>query len=260
MKIGNYELNEDESRKVNEILSKFLGSSHVVIEGKPPPSGRSSNDKQFVLNVDNIRHVSVKRAYDTPDNIKWELFMADARIILGLPHYKLTKEVDFPISTWKDTEYIIIDWGNIDRRFPISHPNVQQSLIENRETFLSQLGNIAAQNHLFATADRKNEHFIWDLDDKVLFSIDHEIPASTDIEVLDYFRNDLKQKFGINWYDTESQRDLFLKNFQATWLVAEQQKSQIVSNYTKYGLDAYSTKFLERMSIGSLQALQRIMS
>ena len=70
---------------------------------------------------------------------------------------------------------------------------VQESLKTNSEALLSQLGQVAAQNYLFATADRKKEHFIWDLNEKVLFSIDHEIPSPNQHEVTNYFREELKR-------------------------------------------------------------------
>lgn len=261
MKIGNHELSPEDQERVNSIISNFLGSTHTIIEGKPPPCGRSkSSDKQYVLNVDNTRYVSVKRAYDTPDNIKWELFMSQMRPLLSLPHYKLTKERDFPLPSWRNQEFIIMDWGGIDKRFPISEPRVATSLTENRDCLLVQMGNVAAQNYLFATADRKQEHFVWDIDEKILFSIDHEIPTANNNEVLDYFRNELRLRFGNNWYDNPPSRELFSQRFLAVWSIVEQQKDTIISSYTNHELSNFSNGFSERLTKGSQQALQRIMS
>lgn len=260
MKIGNYELSTEENERVNKIISDFLGSAHTVIEGKPPPSGRSANDRQYVLNVDNTRYVSVKRVYDSPDNIKWELLMSQMRPLLSLPHYKVTKERDFPLPSWRNEDYVIMDWGGIDKRFPISNPRVSQSLIDNRNCLLAQMGNVAAQNYLFATSDRKQEHFVWDIEENNLFSIDHEIPTTNNNEVLDYFRNELRAKFGNNWYDDPTSRELFSERFLAVWSIAEQQKAMIVSSYANHGLSSFSNGFSERLSRGSQPALQRIMS
>lgn len=260
LKIGSYELSEEESKRVNEIISKFLVNKHEVLEGFSPKTGRSAAGKQFCLNVNNIRYVSVKLEWDSPENILWELFHANVRQILCMPHYKVIKEKDFPLPNWKDQEYIIMDWGPKDGRFHLADEHVQESLNQNKLILLSQFGNVAAQNYLFATSDRKKEHFVWDLTDKNLFSIDHEIPTNNADEVTNYFRSELKALNGNNWYDDEDMKKTFTNSFMIIWQNAEKEQNKILQNYVQNGLEKYSGGFLERLKLGSQSALQRVMS
>lgn len=260
MKIGNYELTPEENIRLNQIVSTFFATPCTVIEVELPPEGRNRDDKHYVLNVDGKKYVSVKRAHSNPEDVKWELFMAEMRPILGIPHYKLEKGVNFPLPTWANQDYVIMEWGNIDKRFPISDPRVHPSLGENKEKLLIQLGHVAVQNYLFATSDRKQQHFVWDLDDKTLFSIDHEIPSTNENEVLDYFRNELRARFGDNWFDNDLMRGLFLAGLHTVWSVADYEKSKIISSYSTLGLNAYSNKFSERLARGCQPASQRILS
>jgi len=92
MKIGNQELGDQESKLVNKIISEFLNSKHEVVEGSPPEQGRSKSGKQFRLNVDDKRYVSIKLEYDSPENIRWELLNSEMRQLLQLPHYRVVKK------------------------------------------------------------------------------------------------------------------------------------------------------------------------
>ena len=260
MKIGEIELLDVDRLKVDAIISDFLGTESTVIDGVPPDEGRSNKGNQYRLDVDNQRYVSVKLAYDSPENIHWELFNSDMREILGLPHYKISLKNNFPLDSWKDKDYIIIDWGLKDRRFHMEKPQVQESLKTNYEALLSQLGQVAAQNYLFATADRKKLHFIWDLDNLVLFSIDHEMPSPNPHEITNYFRDELKRLYDKCWLDNNKLTKIFSDYFTSIFDKAVDKQEDIVKKYVQHQLSDYNGKFIERISLGAQSPLQRIMS
>jgi len=214
LKIGTQELTSEETIAVNKTITNFLDSTSTVIEGVPPDEGSSRNNgNQYRLDVNDERYVSVKLSQHTSDSINRELFTAETREILNVPHYRVQKKNNFPLSTWKNKDYIIMDWGPKNKRFHIGRSEVQQSLKDNKERFLEQMGMVATQNYLFGISDRKKEHFIWDLDDHVLFSIDHELLTDNPQEVTNYFNNELKNLFGEKWFDEEKLSTVFSNSF-----------------------------------------------
>jgi hypothetical protein len=220
--IGTFDLNEEDSKKANAIVSSFFGNKCDVIDGKPPSTGRSAgSNKHYRLNVGNARYVSIKRAYDSPQNISRELLVGEVYSILEIPNYKVRKENGFPLPDWRDEVYIIMDWGPKDRRLPLFPPNedVNKSINDNLESFISQIGRLAALNYVLAISDRKDEHFVWDLDGKILFSVDHEVPALDDRDPLGYFQQIATRRLGNSWFDDHQHRIQFTEGFTSVFKV-----------------------------------------
>ena len=122
------------------------------------------------------------------------------------------------------------------------------------------MANVAVLNYVFATSDRKDDHFVWDLDSKTLFSIDHEIPTGNDAEPIEYFKSALRRIFGDNWFNDAVLRAQFMETFTSVWNIVDRVKATILDKYQLYGLQAYGSKFLQRLANGAQWALQRIMS
>ena len=177
----------------------------------------------------------------------WELFHSDMRQLLGLPHYKLEHRRGFPLQGWENEDCILIDWGVADRRFDFANPLVWQHLTSDWSS-LGQLGQVAAQNIIFATGDRKPEHFIWDLDENVAFSIDHEILAGRIYEVVDYLRQELKLLYGNGWHNSPQKLRCFQDSFTAVWNLAELNTDKVCQSYTKNGLDVCVGGFFGRIT------------
>jgi len=261
LKIGTYELTTEETETVNKIIGSFLDSPSTVIEGVPPDEGSSRNNgNQYRLNVNDERYVSVKLSQHALDSINRELFTAETRELLNIPHYKVQKENNFPLPTWKKKDYIIIDWGPKDKRFHIGRSEVQQSLKDNNERFLEQMGIATTQNYLFGISDRKKEHFIWDLDDYFLFSIDHELLTDNPHEVTNYFNNELKNLFGEKWFDEEKLSTIFSNSFNTIFETAENNRDAIVNAYLRHNLSQHNAGFINRLIVGSQAVLQRLMN
>lgn len=252
---------EQTHKQINSIVSDFLECPSVVTGTAPPEIGRSRDGgRHYRLTVDTgseTRHMSVKLKFNTDNDLNWELLNSDIRQLLTLPHYKVEKKSNFPLPDWQNQDYILMDWGAKGRRFPINHQDVQQSLAEHKDEFLTQLAQVAAQNFLFGTADRKDEHFIWDLDRHVIFSIDHEIHTTNPIEVTGYFASTLVSYFGDLWYSDAGLRDIFKSSFTAIWDRAKANADPIASLYRNNDLDNFRKDFSKMKTRHSsvLQAL-----
>lgn len=59
------------------------------------------------------------------------------RELLGLPHYKISLQNNFPLDSWQNKDYIIIDWGLKNRRLHMAKQQVQNSLSNNQKALLS---------------------------------------------------------------------------------------------------------------------------
>lgn len=88
IRIGDHEIDEKTQEEINSIVSEFLGTKSSVAEIVPPRVGRSRYGNHYRLTADR-RHVSIKRVYGRGQGIRWEVFHAGMRELLGLPHYKL---------------------------------------------------------------------------------------------------------------------------------------------------------------------------
>lgn len=260
MKIGDADVSNDDRLRINQILGSFFGQRCEAVAITAPSEGRSARGKQYKIQVSNGRVASVKRAFSRPENLYNETFMADVRQILRLPHYRVDKRNGFPIEGWQKEDYIIMDWGPAGRRLNVGKPEVSGFLRANPGAFLPQLGQVAAQNFLFATGDRKREHLIWDLDDRVLFSIDHEMTATNKFEVTSYFKNELKSLCGDRWFYDKALAEAFENRFKLIFKAAKEYRDAIVSKYIKHGIKAHHAGFVERVNVGALPPLQWIMS
>lgn len=257
IRIGDREIGEESQEKINAIVSKFLGAESRVTEIAPPQFCRSSQGNQYRLTVDNKRHISVKQAYSERQDIGWEVFHSDIRQLLGLPHYKLERKNGFPMPGWENKECVIMDWGVAYRRQNIAEFCVRAE-IRREPASAIQLGQVAAQNILFATGDRKGEHVIWDLDEKVAFSIDHEIPATNVEQITNFFQRWLRVIYGEKWHDGSEQQNAFDAAFEKIWKRAHNNKDEILKFYRKEMLDGFSDGFSKRLSRGHMYFRQKM--
>jgi len=263
LKIKEHEISQESEVQINLIVNDFENSQHVVIECTVPKYGRSrDNGTHYCLNVDNQKIISVKLAFNfTAEIIQWELFMSTIRQILLVPHYKIAKKHGFPIPGWEDKDYMMIEKGPIGHRKNLGEPDAQESIRNNKKDFLKYLGKTTAMNFLFGISDRSMLNHVWDMNEKSLYSIDHEILANNDEEVPSTIKDQiLNLLMGKGWYDNQELRDTFTESFNETWQAADCNQATIISNFTDYGLQQYSTLFLERLRKGPQWVLQRIMS
>ena len=186
------------------------------------------------------------------------MFHARMRESLGLPHYKLERKIGFPIQDWKDREYVIMDWGMAGRRRSIAEPCVRADVRKSPVSPI-QLGRVAAQNILFGTGDRKRDHVVWDLDEKVAFSIDHEMPANDIGEIVVFFHNELGYIYGEKWHRGSQQQNSFKDAFNGMWKKAHDDKAEILKRYREETLEEFGGGFSERLSSGSESFLQDVL-
>ena len=256
--VDGHELDKTSYQEINSIVSGFLGRQSVVREIVPPQTGRSSSGTQYRITTEDRRRVSVKRAYSQKSDLKQELFHADMRQLLGLPHYKVEHRRGFPLQGWEGEDCILLDWGVADRRLDLSYPQVRQHL-RNDQSSLVQLGRMAAHNIVFAVGDRKTEHFVWDLDANVLFSIDHEI-LSIISETIVYFKDELRSLYGKDWRASPSQLARFKAGFVEVWECAQLNTDKICEFYAEHGLGDNRGGFSDRIVKRPSYFLQPLLS
>lgn len=235
-----------------------MGAESRVTEIAPPQSGRSRYGNQYRLTVNGERHISVKLAYGGAQEIRWEVFHAHMRNLLGLPHYKLERKNGFPIQDWKGMEYIIMDWGMAGRRRSIAELCVRADVRKSPASPF-QFGQVVAQDILFAAGDRKRDHIVWDLDKKAMFSIDHEMPAEDMEEIVMFFRNELGYVYGENWHPGSKHQNAFRDAFNGVWEKAHDGKAEILKCYREEALEEFGDGFSERLSSGSEGFLQDVL-
>lgn len=256
--VDGHELDKTSCQEINSIIGGFLGRQSVVREIVPPTTGRSSDGTQYRITTGDRRRVSVKRAYSQKSDLQRELFHADMRQLLELPHYKVEHRRGFPLQGWAGEDCLLIDWGVADRRLDLSHPQVRQRLRDDRSS-LVQLGRMVAHNIVFAVGDRKTEHFIWDLDANVLFSIDHEI-LSIISETIVYFKDELRSLYGKDWRVSPSQLDRLKAGFVEVWERARLNADRICKFYAEHGLGDSRGGFSNRIAKEHSYFLQPLLS
>ena len=257
LSVDGNELDQKSQQDINSIVGGFLGRQSIVTEIVPPTTGRSRSGKQYRITTGDQRRISIKRAHSKASDLTWELFHSDMRQLLRLPHYKVELRNGFPLQGWEGEDYVLIDWGMADRRLDLSYPQVRLCL-QNDQSSLIQLGRVAAQNIVFAVGDRKTEHFIWDLDQNALFSIDHEI-ISIISDTIVYFKDELRSLYGKDWRASPSQLDRFKAGFVEVWERAELNADKICKFYTEHGLDGRGG-FSARIVKGHSYFLQPLLS
>lgn len=250
-------LDQKTMQNIDSIVSGFLGRPSTVTEIVPPQTGRSRYSNQYRITTDSRSRISVKRVHSHKDDLGREMFHADMRQLLGLPHYKVERRKGFPLRDWEGDDCILIDWGEVDRRVDLRDYRAQQYMQDNWQS-LGQLGQVAAQNVVFATGDRKNEHFVWDLDKNVLFSIDHELLSITS-ETVEYFHNALKSLYGKDWNKSPCKLGSFKTAFVKVWERAEINADRIRKFYTKHGLSNDNAGFSARLSQGHSYFLPKML-
>ena len=250
------EIDRTSLQSINSAVSGFLDRPSVVTNIDRPTAGRSRSGNQYRITTVDQRRVSVKRAHSKPSDLCRELFHADMRQLLGLPHYKLEHKTGFPLPGWESADCIMIDWGVADRRLGLDDCRVRRYLKDNWQS-LRQLGQVAAQNIVFATGDRKAEHLVWDLDEKAMFSIDHELLAISS-ETIEYFRSELELICGKDWRDLPHRLDYFESGFATVWNRAELEADKIRRSYVNRGLDGDVAGFSARLVKGSSHFMGRL--
>ena len=177
------------ANRLYAIIGKFIGENLVpevdsILISKPIKHSRSSANHLLILTINEGRLVALKRCYDSPDFMRRELVMAEARLLMAFPDYSVklehglnlrcegSNESCTMIRGWEDKDYLIIDFGSLGDRVDLAQ--LDYSLIRNREPFICQLGQWAAFNYLFVVRDRHPGNFLYEKSTGVVLSIDNE--------------------------------------------------------------------------------------
>lgn len=99
---------------------------------------------------------------------------------------------------------------------------------------------------------------IWDLDEKVAFSIEHEIPATNVEQITNFFQRWLRAIYKEKWHDGSEQQNAFDSAFEKIWKRAHDNKDEILEFYKKEMLDEFSDGFSKRLSMGHMYFRQKM--
>lgn len=257
--------NEDHV-KINQLVSHFRGSASVVSDIRPPNEGRNAAKNHLVLNCEDGYVLSIKKQYQSLVDISRELFLNDVTELLGVHHYRIAKQVAFPLPDWSG-EYIKIEWGKGGRK---RRPNFNEvssgiegnrSVLDNVENFLKSYAAIFAMNFYFAISDRKVEHFLWDLEDKTVYSIDNELLGGEDYrQDIVAHTNAIKRVLGPTWFDNAQWCGIFKKRFIESSEKVLKNQVRIKELYAKHSLSQDVSIFEARVVIDAEAILSQFLT
>jgi len=250
LQVGPHSLNEDDHEKISALVSDFLGSKVKVVRCGPPPEGRNSASRHWVLYCEDGYRVGVKRAYDQPSNLFRELLYAETAALIQVSHCKVKRMKGFPTPDWQESEFAIYDWGpegvtsQADRL-----TEAQRSTIRSDpQPFVSQYAGVCLANYVLAIGDRALRHLIWNGSSGVLYSIDHELPAGGDERAtLSPFSQMIKQVLTNDWYDHAAQRTAYSESSQSVWRLLLSNVESIEGKYSEFQLSAEAEGFRGRI-------------
>jgi len=264
VKIGEYELDSNDSAEANKIITDFLNYTCVIINGDVSyNNGRSFlEDKQYRLNIDSSRYVGIKLRYDKMFRHENEFLVRDIRTKIGLANYGIKRINGFPMdsSKWRDGDCLISDWGHVDQKtdlYTLTSDSISQ---QDKVIFLGELGKNAALSYALGLWDRRSSNFVWDKNEKKIISIDHESISEEEIDkaITTAIANIAVKFFDANWYMDKELKLTFVAGFESVW-------SEIVMNRIEIGIifDKYTIgkkeSFLKRISQSSTLPLALIM-
>jgi len=263
VKIGERELNDTDSIEANKIISEFLNMSCSIINGDMSfISGRSfQEDKQYRLNINNIRYVGIKLRYDKPFRHDNEFLVRDIRTKIGLPNYTIKRVKGFPMGgeKWRDGDCLLSDWGTIGQKTDLQTLS-PDSISHERIIFLEELGKNAALSYALGLWDRGSSNFVWDKKDKKIISIDHESLSNDPIDenITASIANIIVKFFGANWYANEELKLTFESGFNSVWAEIIKNRLEIIGIFETYAKSKKET-FLARITKSSSLPLSLIM-
>jgi hypothetical protein len=158
-------------------------SKDTVHVRKPTVGSRSAGRHILICVIRDDRYVCLKRCVDSPDYLRREVAVANARQVVGFPHYKVIPAQSIKLrnsQTRNDTE-LTQGWDNKPLVAIDFGPQRTKNLVElNRDeikdpgNFLTIFGCWTAFNYLFTVRDRSPNNFVFYLDSQILISVDNE--------------------------------------------------------------------------------------
>ncbi|AJM92483.1 hypothetical protein [Nitrosopumilus piranensis] len=170
---------------VSNFMGVFLDPMEDNIEFKMLDQPCRCGPMHMLLAIINQKKcIAFKRCWDNDRWIRQELIVADAKKKLDFPYYKIMKINGLKIKhVWPNFDVrkirefysldtLMIDFGNYNSCKNFT--NLCIGNIKNLDNFCYDYGRWAAFNYLLGVNDRKEENFIFDIDNQVLHSVDNE--------------------------------------------------------------------------------------
>jgi hypothetical protein len=256
LQIDSQLISDDDHAKINEAVSRFRQCTSVVNGIAAPKEGWNAGSNHLVLSCVDGYVLSIKKQRQSPQEISRELFMKDASELLGLHHYRITKQSGLPIPNWSG-DYIKIEWGKGGRS---RRPNfneiasgqdgeAKRSVMDNIREFVRSYAAIFAMNLHFGISDRKVEHFLWDLEDKMIYSIDNELTGGDYRESLVTHNNAIKRVIGATWFDDPKWRKIFEQSFLELSEKIRESRAKIQKLYADHCLTQDAALFDSRVGL-----------
>ena len=149
------------------------------------PSDPSQNSRKYLIlcEINGNRVIGIKRCMDSPEYLRREVAVDNAKRLLGFPSYEILRSTGILLrdkSTgkncmifegWESKDLLIIDFGNL-RGMKTMKELDTQSVLSN---FYYEYGMWAAFNFILGVIDRHESNFVLSSTDCVLHSIDNEL-------------------------------------------------------------------------------------
>lgn len=251
MRIGDYELEENDANSANNIVSSFLDKEDVqIIEGNSPSGRSGKDDKNYCLTTNIKNNVGIKLPFNDKIDLDVEILVKRIRSLLDYTSYNVEKRTGFPMDheKWRKGCLLISDWGEEGVR--INLRSVTYSLISGNETILIQeFGSNAAISCFIGLWDREPRNFVWDRKLKKVISIDHELLSRKpfDWDIFSGLSKVLSKFFGESWYDNDKLKLEFTSSFSNTWYEMAKKKDSILEIYKDLGFTVRGKLINERL-------------
>ncbi len=183
------QVQEESALSLYATISEFIGESldpsrDSIVISKPIVRSRSADNHILLLTIKNERVLALKRCYDSPEFLRRELVIAEARRVFGFPSYLVARKHGLVLLNkngkgncvlvrgWEEKDIIFIDFGRVGDSKNLAQL-VAESIVD-MSSFLFQFGMWAAFNYLLVVRDRHPGNFVYVKSQGVILSVDNE--------------------------------------------------------------------------------------
>jgi len=234
MKIGEWELAEDDQNAANRIVSSFLNSDTKIIKGEAPSGRAGKEDMNYCLTTNIKNNVGIKLPFNKKSDPEVEFLVNQVRELLGIASFKIEKIDGFPMDDkkWRKGYVLMSDWGPEDVRINLRELD-PVNIMGDEKNFLHEFAVNAAMSCFLGIWDREPRNFVWDKNMKKIISIDHESLSRKpfDWDIFFSLSKVPKKFFGEFWYDKEDLKLQFSSSFSETWYKMAINKDPILKIY-----------------------------
>lgn len=170
---------------ISRCIGAHLDPTVDVLEiTKPDRASRSAPSHLLLCRIRGERVIALKRCSDSPEFIRRELSVAEARKVLGFSHYEVIRIPGVQLRStptmqncqllagWDQKETLLVDFGSYKHSKNFSE--LRRDEIRNITGFCLDYGKWASFNYALGVRDRNPGNFVFFSNTQALYSVDNE--------------------------------------------------------------------------------------